>query len=297
MPAPQQAAIDDRGYFFSLPTLGMPDPAGEWVPLKAAIAPLEMNSCLKLEFESPATSTAPLRTPPTINCTTKLIEYQNALWVLPKVPPQRAPSHTPEFFTVKVWRKPLPAKPDLKATKIDNDEKLVCLAGTTDWQFFGRGSGPRTAEELDFHVKAMAIGCRNVDPPSSGPRQPTAAELDIEREFTKEELDGNIFTPEWCEEIDLFKGTPAGTGRKKQTHVQMRVHPQEHGDFRGMDYVLRAEGDFSPPRDDEWKPMPARATLPGVQRCWVNMSRWSMGRGPLPPPPSSSKSYGGSSAA
>lgn len=287
MPSTNQAVLDPRGYFFSLPTLGMPDPAGEWVPLKAAIAPLEMLSSIKYQFSSPASTTAaPLRTPPATNCTTRLIEYQHALWTLPKVPPKSSSpssSNEVELFTVNVKRTPLPSRPDPRVSKLENHEQVVCLIGST---FKLAGEGPRCPEELSLELKAMAVCCRNVDPPNSGPRQPTAAELDIEKEYTSKEMDGNLFNPEWCDEIDLFKGV-AGPGRK-ETHVQMRVHPQMDGDFRGMDYVLRAEGDFSPVRDDEWKPMPARAMLPGMQRCWVNMIRKLVGRGPLPPPPAPS---------
>lgn len=100
MPSKRQLAIDMRGYIFQLPTLGLPDPEGDWVDLRVAIGTLQAATTATQD----PSITAPRRYASASSlCSILDVGYEGALYFLPLLLPER-PSPTTEVFTIRVPR-------------------------------------------------------------------------------------------------------------------------------------------------------------------------------------------------
>lgn len=273
MPAKHHTAIDDRGYFFCLPSLGLPDSAGEWVTIRGAIGPMTALPRIKVKLGSAAAAT-PLRTPPASGWACKSIDLEGAVWLLPKSEATSAPnSHSLELFTVKVWRTPSPSAAPPQKGKTAGQDILVCLEDS-DWP-------PLPPANLNAKQHKASTSSRSRPGPPACNSNLTAAELDIGRDFTDGELmTGGTFTSDFLEEVMLVHG------KEPKILMGLQATESDSEDFRGLTYAVRRKGDLSNVRDDDWRPLPWYAMEPGMQRYEVNVCRQVLvGKGPLPGPP------------
>lgn len=92
--------VDGKGYRFTLPSLGLPDPAGQWVLVHGAVTTNQTDTLAALSKTSSNTQSA-MRYPPG-DCVTIDVTHEGALWVLPLL--DLKGSTDCETFTVKVRR-------------------------------------------------------------------------------------------------------------------------------------------------------------------------------------------------
>lgn len=214
-----------------------------------------------------------------------VVKFEGALWVLPKVAPKVEHSNDTEFFAVKVKRRPFSDWPDPTAVKLTKEQNIVCLPGPAHISSTITTIAKLRADHPEF-FKDVPVGSFLPPPPPpsssarlrAGPREATAAELDIEKEFTNMELMSlSWFRPEWMKKVRL----PG----KAETAVVPTPLYDAAGVVIGLQYSLRRKGDDSVPQDREVKPMPREAMIPGMQRALVNNHRKFAGHGPLAKPP------------
>lgn len=125
MPA-HQLAIDHHGFMLQLPALGLVDPAGEWVTLRAACGTMEQ--CAELLAAS-NTSIPPLRATETEFGVVRA-QFQSAMWSVPTIHAQRQAK--PEVFRVRIKRQSPSALPaDIERTRLPIDTEAIFLSKTT----------------------------------------------------------------------------------------------------------------------------------------------------------------------
>lgn len=125
MPAAHQAAMDERGYIFVLPSLGLVDPAGEWVSVKAAITTSAQQRA-SLALQDP-TLNGPSRYH-SGEYTIVEAEYEGAVWFLPILQQsEAAAAEDPDVFAVQAQRVPLDAALNIDRIKIPNKTQTICL--------------------------------------------------------------------------------------------------------------------------------------------------------------------------
>lgn len=105
-----RTASDGFGYCFQLPSLGLPDPDGEWVVVDAAVTTRDTS---KIPYDAKVFSQPCMRFP-SKGIYTMPIKHEGAVWYLPMVDFHKSPrmgrkEKKTEFFTVRVQRLPLSA--------------------------------------------------------------------------------------------------------------------------------------------------------------------------------------------
>lgn len=93
-------AVSEQGYIFVLPSLGLPDPQGDWVTLKVAFGTRERANQLIKDHDDSVE--LPRRYMSDRNSLMNL-DYEGAMWILPLVAPQKQASEG-EVFSVKARR-------------------------------------------------------------------------------------------------------------------------------------------------------------------------------------------------
>lgn len=284
MPTQHQHVIDNRGFFFVLPKLGLPDPGSGWVTVMAAVGVVTNGDRIVKQLQGPIKGLEERK--PAENCEFLSVDFQGGTWLLPKVAPQSSPSIETEIFAVKVKRSGSGFPQDHTRLKLADDQNVVCIPGPADFSARRKAFAKLKEDHKDLYNEAMAW-VRRPSPlvassSSSSQRQPTAAELDIERGFSDwEVVSGSSFTPEFTRAMRAVHG--------EDIRITQGILPDPKGDIRGLTYAVRQKGDTSPIREEEWKHLPANAMVPGLQRYHVNLVRRMLaGKGPLPPPPASS---------
>lgn len=117
--------MNERGYIFVLPSLGLVDPAGEWVSVKAAITTSARQSA-SVALQNPSLNGPPCY--PSGEYTIVEAEYEGAVWFLPIVQhSEAAEAGEPDFFTVQAQRVPFNAAIKIDRIKIPNKAQTICL--------------------------------------------------------------------------------------------------------------------------------------------------------------------------
>lgn len=272
--SPTQTVLDKRGYCFLFPALGLPDPEGEWVSLTAAIgSPDKVNPAIQ-----DPNVVAPMRFP-TGEEEIAEIEQSGAIWLVPCLKSKEEdPLKDPEFFTIRVRR--IPA-----ASALPNP-KRVQIAGGRRPLFIQ----PRPTQ---LYFESIGISTRPDDSPLS---RDGGVNIGTEQEDFSQSISWSgrhgetitffAFTP-WLQQVTtnlIIECLRAGTVKPCEgvrTTIKLRAHPAKNDDFRTLDYIARLAEDKSPVREQDWKPLPAEATKPGVQRWCVNLARKSVNKQPI----------------
>lgn len=278
MPTNHITAIDNRGFFFLLPKLGIDENAHGLCAVKAAVGPLALANTIAAQLSGPTPQLKERKAAD--DCKFVTVSFRGGMWHLPKVAPQGKSSDI-EIFAVYAKRIPTKDWPDLTAVKLRDDQSIVCLPCPAYVLPQLKTLAELMAEHPNFLEDTLAGLNMSPPPPSSssrlppGPRPPTAAELDIEKTFSDWELTaGGKFRPEWYNKVRL----PG----KAETVVSLGYLHDAAGEVVGVTYALRREGDEDEqPGDGEFKPMPREAMLPGLQRALVNLARHADRTGPL----------------
>lgn len=279
----RRTIIDNRGFAFVFPHLGLPDPAGEWVLLKAAIGFNE-------EILTPLVNSDILETPlrHTDGQTSLVaIDFEGALWVLPLLKPRGSPGAAPEFFTIKA-RRQTPGW--LSAERPE-------LPGRSDWIFLPMEAYAKQKREFASLARSAPQGQQARSPfyvidcgtaADTRPEKKAKERKKAEKPMTEEEvlMGCQIFRDDWCREVyaELMreaaqKGDPSSvspTGLK----FRLRVHPAKNDDFRSLDYVVcgKDEDVGTSIAEERWLPLSPHATRPDAQRHSVNLLRRSAGK-------------------
>lgn len=95
--------VDGRGYRFTLPFLGLPDPYGDWVLIEVATSSTDLEM-LKVPSKPINSSQLPSMRFPSGDCKTVSVKHDAAIWKLPVL--GKAGDDDPAFFTVKAKRVP-----------------------------------------------------------------------------------------------------------------------------------------------------------------------------------------------
>lgn len=302
---PQDAPIDKRGYVFQLPTLALPEPAGEWKLIRVAIG-RRAEATRLLRDESVA---APRRYAGLDNAMAD-VEYESAFWLLPCLAPTTT-SSSAEVFTLKVRRflayiHKRPSRP--KVTAGQGKYHLTHPMGITAFELspeqkarvakenksLNSSSGPPTeaSEEawwrthfgpfFDLVSRAAArgtierLGAAEARAQSGdGGWQDQATRDSNERFMEGPRGADKTFKRDWM--LERFKEAKDEAIRAgmKLGPPTMSVRVDESR--LCVEFMARVGVDDSPPRQDEWKRVPKEAMLPGAELELINGARKSFG--------------------
>lgn len=109
-----------NGYLFLLPSLGLPDPAGEWVTIQAALTTNHLYALDALDKAKAMSSPRRMRSPSGETVTVD-VEHEGALWLLP-ILEAREGEGDPQVFTMRVRRVRIQAGDDDEGTTITEPE-------------------------------------------------------------------------------------------------------------------------------------------------------------------------------
>lgn len=267
--------VDERGFIFKLPHLGLPDPTGEWVLVKAAIG---TKAAALDRLVNDSSLKAPLREEED-DCEMTAFDFQGALWALPLLKPPASPNAPPQFFSLKV-RRMFPDAMEFPRTKVPDH---------FDWVFY-----PMSVYEEQVRENASPSKESGNDKPGYVVFQGgTAAQAKLDHEKKKKRRDPNkeisewqafsnsIFEDDWAAATQLSAmleaaklGDPAAVGAPQLT-FRLRIHPAPDKDYRSMDYAICRTDEPSDAKlpEERWKHLPPEATKPGAQRHFVNLCR------------------------
>lgn len=115
-------AVDNRGFFFKLPILGLPDPGACRVLVKAAIGLVCNAKAVAIQLQTAPIAGLKERKPST-NPGFLSVDFQKGTWMLPKVAPQNSSFET-ELFTVYVQRLSRRSSPQSRPPQASRRAKL-----------------------------------------------------------------------------------------------------------------------------------------------------------------------------
>lgn len=267
---------------FKLPHLGLPDPTGELVLVKAAIG--TKAAALDRLVNDPTFKT-PLRLEED-DCGMTGFDFQGALWALPLLKPAASPNAPPEFFSVKV-RRMFPDAYDFPRTKLPDHFDWVFYPMSVYKGLQNQSSAKDEQEELGGF---LFQGGRASEARDAAKQTKKKKQRNPNEEISElEALSMDIFEESWWEGVQLqamleeFKLGNRSPKSPADLTIRVRVHPTPNDDYRGLDYAIcRADdpSDAKPP-EERWKPMPPEATKPGGERYHVNLCRKSKGHKPF----------------
>lgn len=276
-----QTAVWVRGYCFQLPPLGLPDPAGEWVPVRAAMGaqaactPLLLDCCVE----------APMRSSPDAQYDLFEIEYEDAIWFLPLLPFPSSPDTEPDVFTIYIWRCPVTVATTSSRPRLPFPVRVMFVSPSAPRlecspEYIGSADPSCMANSKLFRI------C--VDPtiaesqPTEGERVKWRINGEVDKAWEAWSAMGRGASNEvWMRQVH---NDAVAAGLRKSTIFdaakpifRLRISPEYDGDVRGFDYALCREGDHSASRPEDWLPAPQHAFSPDFVRCGVNLLRLELG--------------------
>lgn len=120
--------VDGKGYLFTLPALGLPDPKGEWIELQGAMTRNQLDTMDALSKAKAKASGKAILHCPASDCVTVDVEHQDALWLLPLL--NMDGDADPQVFSVKVRRVMLPDKANSSGNAASQDPVANLAAQT-----------------------------------------------------------------------------------------------------------------------------------------------------------------------
>lgn len=301
MPSSNQSVIDKRGYIFSLPTLGLPDLAGEWVHVEVAIASKDAGI---LALNAGAYD-APRRFPCSQDSVID-VEYEGAVWILPLCAPEKSANDT-EVFTLKARRHLASSLPDPKRIKlldglgmwcVEHQEGLASFKSSTKTPTAKKrpteenekafwtskfaalliGLGPQAYDSKIFNARWMKL---NTSAHLSGWHSAQGKEQPPADWAQSTE---NAFEEKWSAEVqaqalvEAVKGGASPDMDPPNFQLQARM--------KGEEVILEYACVFDDERgkrasEGKWKVVPPRAWRLGYELKFVNQVRKTYGKKPL----------------
>lgn len=275
-----QYLMDERGFAFVLPHLGLPDPAGEWAIVPAAIG-LRQDVLERLVHDN-ALHFSVIRGGGSDTALVPAI-FQGALWILPLFKPASpSPAAPPEFFYAKAWR----LLPDTLAGVEGRPNELEY---TCDWVVYSMTSytdqmeaNSSAATSTQSQHQGQSFRTYRIE---CGPAW--YAKFQAQHALLEDDvLEGdNIFKEEWCKQTFLERSAAhRDSGHSsdldaRELRIRVRVRPAKGNDFTSLDYAIVGKGNASPSLSDEdWLPVPSYATKPQAMRHAVNIARRGAGK-------------------
>lgn len=275
--SPLTPHMDERGFFFVLPHLGLPDPAGEWHVIKAAIG--RMRDVVELAV-NPSIQT-PLRPRGAFNDTGLVpIEFQGAMWILYLFKPQSSSNTAaPEFFSVRLKRGP--PNPRFPSTKLKDDIEYLFWPMSAFEEQMEAIANPSITELTSRPL----YGCGRLEHITKWKEYEQRAKRDVTEE---EALRGDIINADWDKPLHQ-KAVLAAAERGEESLMTgvdfgtcIRIHPAPDGDYRSIDYAIRRRNDRNLPFPEEsWKTLPSCGSRPDGDRKFVNQFRAHAGKEPF----------------
>lgn len=302
MASDRVVATDANGYLFQLPSLGLPDPAGERVQVCGAIGP--KDQCIAL-VEGSDTSNAPLR-----QSNTKYnhleVEYKGAVWRFPTALRCTGGS-LPQLFSTKVQRVPAAKASIGTRTKLPDEVDWIYMNKEAQQLEMGQFRGSEK-QLLDLHktlggqftMKVLRHYRRCINP-SSSEAEPIVPPIEsnspgaaaqrkkktkgLEQAWTLWlSLSSSSISKDWLKQLHndaVAAGLRESTDKfdSNDNLARFRVSPEDDWDIRGLDYALCSK-DWSRPSaaEAEWLPVPEHAAEASWVRLGVNLMRYEVGR-------------------
>lgn len=306
---PSAINLDQRGYIFAFPALGLPDPAGEWVHLKVGIGSKE-RAIPKL---NDGASSAPRRFAGEESKVLD-VEYEGAVWLLPLCAPQQAACDT-EVFTIKARR--VPAASFSKCIELPNGLPMWYIKHLEGFAAFHTPSvdkaqplqPPKTAREDDEETFWACLLSSLLQVKDTSKKLPA--------DFTIADWPSKLITTSHSASLGKKEQKPRRTrildwryhpndalsqawylramtdsllaAGKKSTRIDpfavgiiMRSTPGEEGTYEILfEYAFTFVEQSPVPPDEQWKRVPLRAWNPGYELKFVNQVREMYGQEPL----------------
>lgn len=298
---PSTTLADQRGFVFQFPSLGLADPAGEWVTLRAAAG--TKTECAALLAAAKAAD-APFQ-PPKSTYSVIEVDCQGAIWYLPTSHSQKDDSK-PELFSVKVRRVLASAVPKNKdRTKLSNSateaiffnkstgkieyatlpESKAATFSSSLYVSLTTPTGSHPSDAITLEGLDQWRRCLNPTPAQCAPPQrPTNPAARAEWVQKKKRIQddasklwqaraNDAYNHEWAKEVCQ----EAGRKIKWEGTIElggMRVSPEEDWDIRGLDYSLSKSLEA---KEEDWRPLPLHAADQEWVRCGVNLNRSALG--------------------
>lgn len=312
-----QSAVDPRGYIFKLPTLGLPDPNGQWVHIKVAIG-LKHQAAAALQ--DPNVS-APRRYACDRYALVDL-DYEGACFIIPLCLPE-LPSPATEVFTLRVRRHLAEDLPCDDRIKLPDglgffpwmpipEEGISVFAGPASIKRKSSTAAtpPTEADEKAFWENEYGELLRDWDAEQST-IAPDAFNASWGKLYTSSEPAGAsikstmknkefhhssewIHTPEdafdedWMVEalakalIEAVKTSKPPVSREPPTiSLQARTGKDGSDEVKFEYAFVFTSGDGAQPSNLKWKPIPTHAWKPGYELIFVNQVRGSLYKHPL----------------
>lgn len=259
-----------------LPRLGLPDPAGEWHTVKAAIGKKAdvVDLVVNPSIQTPLHPEVPFNDTAVVG-----VEFQGAFWVLFLLKPKSfSPTAPPEFFTVKLKRGPAAGRLPISASLKDDIDWIFWPMSAFEEQMNAVAS-PASAAKM---VLRPLYGCGRAADVKRWQDYESRARRDVSKQEARER---DIIDADW--DVALHGETvltavsqgdeSLSSGRELVTLI--RIHPAPDGDFRSIDYVVHCRSEaVASISEHRWKPLPPQATRPDGDRKFVNLYRAAAGK-------------------
>lgn len=309
--SPHQTATTAKGYLFQLPSLGLPDPAGDFHFILAATGSKDEGAALLQD--SKTTTTKPHRIPYMREHAHALIqiEHEGAIWFLPVI--WCKSDAKPQLIKTELRRQLISAVPPRERRKlsegtqqvfISHEAKLLEYASKStsivkemeeDFSYATpRYNVPGLYVDLEDEAFELWNKCRNPTPPQCAPARPAPsvgghqglrAAGEWKRKFgfvheyaqaIMEEMGDECLHKDWLTQV---KKDAAAAGVKNPL-VSIRPSHELDFDIRGLDYGWVSGNDQEGLRElnAAYMPFPAHAADPEYVRASVNMFRVLVGR-------------------
>lgn len=292
---PSHTLVDTRGYIFKFPTLGLPDVAGEWHLIQAAITNTDMAT--PRFFDGPASAAAPRY--PVHGDGLLSLEHDDAVWIVPLLRPQQAFPET-ELFTLQARRERLTIMPRKRRPKtVDGGDMFIFphaarLPGFDFSRLTEQDKTPCEADEKaywDKNLRGLLTLRFDREEPLPTPRSVVATRVSQKSELDDasevERLEGWLQNPDslldqaWRLEAvkaAVDSATRAGTYLTPiGPAFAFGATPQKKGNKVRFQYAVSVLEEFK--LDEvEWKQVPPHAFKPGAELKLVNQVRRIRGK-------------------
>lgn len=310
MPSTTSAAIDERGFLFHLPKLGLSDPAGppKWARIFVAYG--TKAECFA--HKDPQPKEAPLR-----NCSGKTkifeVEIDGIVWYLPTwLHP--TDENAAEVFSLNVQLLPVSAAPPSERAKVPDHMAFVFMSRMGSQLALEFGSfeheeeRPKLSDEEYLKTLTEGLGLtglclegvklfRRCSETTSEQREA----LPLPKSRTEGEEQAKARAPAkdtahklWYAMLPLsiskgwqkkIQQDRVAAGLRAPGHFnpdelgfRIRISPEEYENWRGFDYALIDENDHPSAEEADWLPLPEEAFDPKWVRTGVNLMRYAVYR-------------------
>lgn len=284
-----QTVVNEEGFFFQLPKLGLNEPAVGWATMKAGIGTKEAVSAL-IDANAPT----PLRTPEGEHRVME-IEWQGYVWFLPFLnnPPHK-PQPSPDVFTINVRRA-------LKATVSNGVQRREIDMGPEYRNFFlvdpnpDKGNAPEwpplpTAKDASWEKSKLIQTCLNPGPEHCKEKSKVHGQKVEEKVGEAKErkqmekawkrwaaMQLDEVNEEWLREVHR---SAVAAGMRKKTSafkkdeplVRLRPHAAPFFEVTQLEYAI-CDSDGAVSDNANWKALPANAYSQDFVRCTINLVR------------------------